>query len=73
MGGITLGEIDIFIDGGKNRNMVRRIVEKRVAQNYWKAACRRNDNYDRYKTLHNMSNQLKNIYGSVPTGFRFAC
>ena len=26
--GIALGDVDIFIDGGKTRNMVRRIVEK---------------------------------------------
>ena len=71
--GITLGEVDIFIDGGKTRSMVRRIVEKRVAQEYWKTAGRRQDNYGRYKTRRHMSNQLKNIYGSVPCGFRYAC
>ena len=71
--GVTLGEVDIFIDGGKTRSLVRRIIEKRVAQDYWKTAGRRQDNYGRYKTRHHMSNQLKNIYGSVPTGFRFAC
>ena len=30
--GIALGEVDIFIDGGKIRNKVRSIVEKRVSQ-----------------------------------------
>ena len=30
--GIALGEVDIFIDGGKTRNKVRRIIEKRVSQ-----------------------------------------
>ena len=71
--GISLGEVDIFIDGGKTRNMVRRIVEKRVAQEYWRTADGRRDNYDRYRTRHHVSNHMKNIYGSVPGGFRFAC
>lgn len=70
--GITLGEVDIFIDGGKTRKMVRRIVEKRVAQDYWKRARGCGDNYDRYRTRHHVSNHLKNIYGSVPRGFRLA-
>ena len=71
--GIELGEVDIFIDGGKTRNMVRRIVEKRVAQDYWKTAGSGKGNRDRYRTRHHVSNQLKNIYGSVPCGFRYAC
>ena len=71
--GITLGEVDIFIDGGKTRKMVRRIVEKRVAQDFWRTAKGCRDNYDRYRTRHHVSNHLKNIYGSVPCGFRFAC
>lgn len=71
--GIALGDVDIFIDGGKTRSMVRRIVEKRVAQDYWKTARSRHDNYGRYSTRRHMSNHLKNIYGAVPTGFRFAC
>ena len=71
--GVALGDVDIFIDGGKTRSKVRRIVEKRVAQGYWKTANGRRDNYDRYNTRHQMSNHLKNIYGSVPCGFRYAC
>ena len=39
--GITLGDVDIFIDGGKTRSLVRRIVEKRVVLDYWKTAGRR--------------------------------
>ena len=70
--GITLGEVDFFIDGGKTKKMVRRIVEKRVAQDYWKRARGCDDNYDRYRTRNHVSNHLKNIYGSVPRGFRFA-
>mgnify|MGYP003287519100 CR=1 FL=1 len=71
--GIALGDVDIFIDGGKTRSMVRRIVEKRVAQGYWKSAGNPKGNLDRYRTRHHVSNHMKNIYGSVPTGFGFAC
>ena len=71
--GVALGDVDIFIDGGKTRNKVRRIVEKRVAQDYWKTVGDQKGNRDRYKTRHQMSNHLKNIYGAVPCGFRYAC
>ena len=70
--GLSLGEVDIFIDGGKTRNKVRRIVEKRVAQDYWKTAGGRNGNRDRYYTRHHISNHMKNIYGAVPCGFYYA-
>lgn len=71
--GIALADVDIFIDGGKTRNMVRRIVEKRVGQAYWKQAVRKYpDNHSRYRTRHHVSNHLKNIYGEVPCGFRYA-
>ena len=72
--GVALGDVDIFIDGGKTRKKVRRIVEKRVCQDYWKQASGKCcDNHSRYRTRHHVSNHLKNIYGEVPCGFRFAC
>jgi hypothetical protein len=71
--GIALGDVDIFIDGGRTRSKVRRIVEKRVAQGYWKSARSPKGNLDRYRTRRHVSNHLKNIYGSVPVGFRYAC
>ena len=71
--GVALGDVDIFIDGGMTRKKVRRIVEKRVCQGYWKqAGGKYSDNHSRYRTRHHVSNQLKNIYGEVPCGFRFA-
>lgn len=70
--GGTLGEVDIFIDGGKTRNMVRRIVEKRVSQDYWKTVGKHEGNMDRYKTRRRVSCSLKNIYGAVPCGFKYA-
>ena len=72
-GGIALGDVDIFIDGGKTRNKVRRIIEKRVSQDYWKQSCKKYpDNHSRFKTRHYASNHMKNIYGSVPCGFYYA-
>ena len=71
-GGLPLGEVDIFTDGGKTRSKVRRIVEKRVAQDYWRTVSGQKGNRDRYCTRHHVSNHMKNIYGSVPSGFRFA-
>jgi tRNA U34 2-thiouridine synthase MnmA/TrmU len=70
--GIALGDVDIFIDGGKTRNKVRRIVEKRVIQDYWRTVGRHEGNMDRYKTRRRVSCSLKNIYGAVPCGFSFA-
>lgn len=70
--GIALGEVDIFIDGGKTRNKVRRIVEKRISQDYWKTVGRHDGNRDRYNTRRRVSCSLKNIYGAVPSGFSFA-
>lgn len=73
-GGIALGDVDIFIDGGKTRNKVRRIIEKRVSQDYWRQALKKNpDNSGRYRTRHHVSNHMKNIYGEVPSGYSYAC
>lgn len=71
--GISLGEVDIFIDGGKTRNKVRRIIEKRVCQDYYRQFNRKTpDNMNRYRTRHHVSNHFKNIYGTVPRGFKMA-
>ena len=60
-GGIALREVDIFIDGGKTRNKVRCIIEKRVSQDYWRqCAIKYPDNFGRYRTRHHVSNHLKN-------------
>jgi hypothetical protein len=73
-GGIALRDVDIFIDGGKTRNKVRRIIEKRVSQDYWRQCARKYpDNFGRYRTRHHVSNHLKNIFGEVPCGFQCAC
>ena len=73
-GGIALGDVDIYIDGGKTRNKVRRNVEKRVSQDYWRQALKKNpDKSGRNRTRHHVSNHMKNIYGEVPSGYSYAC
>lgn len=73
-GGIALKDVDIFIDGGKTRNKVRRIIEKRVSQDYWRQSTRRYpDNHSRFRMRHHVSNHMKNIFGEVPVGFSHAC
>ena len=72
-GGIALRDVDIFIDGGKTRNKVRRIIEKRVSQSYWRNTPRKHpDNHPRFRTRHHVSNHMKNIFGDVPCGFSYA-
>lgn len=71
-GGIALRDVDIFIDGSKTRNKVRRIIEKRVSQNYWKQSARKfPDNHSRFRMRHHASNHMKNIFGDVPCGLLY--
>ena len=53
--------------------IVRRILEKRVCQDYWnQRESGRDTARNRYAMKHRVSNHLRNIYGFVPTGFRYA-
>ena len=74
MNGKKLGDLDIAIEGGATIRKVRRILEKRVSQKYWQHAIP-NDatNYSRHTTKRHLTNQMKNIYGCVPTGFVYCC
>ncbi len=74
MDGKRLGDLDIAIEGGATLRKVRRIIEKRVSQKYWKSGYA-NDvtNYSRHTTRRYLTNQMKNIYGYVPTGFVYCC
>ena len=56
---------DIYISDNSTCKKVRRILEKRVAQDYWKSARtkRRFTNRGRYETRHFLANQFQNIYG----------
>ena len=52
--------------------IVRRIFEKRVCQDYWNQGKSGRDTAGhRYSMKHRLSNHLRNIYGFVPTGFRY--
>ena len=70
--GERLGDISIGIEGGQTLRKVRRIIEKRVCQDYWnQRESGRSTARNRYAMKHRVSNHLRNIYGFVPTGFRY--
>ena len=56
---------DIYIYDNRTCKKVRRILEKRVAQDYWRnaRAMSKFTNRGRYETRHFLSNQFQNIYG----------
>lgn len=56
---------DIYIYDSATCRKVRRILEKRVAQDYWKnaRAVSKFTNRGRYETRHYLANQFQNIYG----------
>lgn len=71
-GGERLGDLSIGIEGGKTLRKVRRIIEKRVCQDYWnRGKSGRSTAGNRYAMKRRVSNHLRNIYGFVPTGFRY--
>ena len=71
-GGERLGDVSISIESGKTLRKVRRIIEKRVCQDYWNnGRSGRDTARNRYAMKHRVSNHLRNIYGFVPTGFRY--
>ena len=70
--GERLGDVSISIESGKTLRKVRRIIEKRVCQDYWNnGRAGRNTDRNRYAMKHRVSNHLRNIYGFVPAGFRY--
>ena len=70
--GERLGDISIGIEGGQTVRKVRRIIEKRVCQDYWNhGRSGRKTAGNRYYMKRRVSNHLRNIYGFVPTGFRY--
>lgn len=70
--GKRLDEVSIFIEDKATLRRVRRIVEKRVSQDFYKVHPRRRDSA-RYELKHQSANAFKNIYGSVPKGFVYCC
>ena len=72
--GKRLGDLSIGIEENATCRKIRRIMEKRVAQNFWRNASygKKQGNGARYETRHYVSNHFKNIFGEVPKGFRYA-
>lgn len=69
--GKRLGDVDIFIESNATLRKVRRIIEKRTCQEYWRTRGSKSDCGDRHQMRHRVTNQFKNIYGAVPSGFRY--
>ena len=72
--GERLGDLSIGLEDNATCRKIRRIMEKRVAQNFWRTASygKKQGNGARYETRHHVSNHFKNIFGEVPKGFRYA-
>lgn len=71
MDGLRLGDVDIRIESNATVRKVRRIMEKRICQEYWRNRLGHRDNGDRQAMRHHLSNHMRNIYGIVPKGFRY--
>lgn len=69
--GTPLGDVDIFIESGVTRRKVRRLIEKRVCQDFHVSGINHSTNSVRAKERHRVTNQMKNIFGGVPEGFRY--
>lgn len=73
MGGKRLGDVSIGIEDNASCRKIRRIIEKRTAQQLKKnkKADKLAGNATRYNTRRNVSNQFKNLFGQVPAGFHY--
>ncbi|MBR6458493.1 MAG: hypothetical protein IKS71_07830 [Bacteroidales bacterium] len=74
LNGKRLGDVSIGIEDNANCRKIRRIIEKRTAQQLIKnnKANKLEGNGTRYNTRRNVSNQFKNLFGQVPTGFHYS-
>lgn len=73
MDGSRLGNLSIRIEDNATCRKVRRIMEKRIAQDFWKNSSRakRAGNRPRFEMRHQLTNHFLNIFGAVPQGFRY--
>ena len=69
--GERLGDLSIRIECNATCRKVRRIMEKRVCQEYWRTHDGTGGNGDRHRMRRHLTNHMKNIYGCVPEGFRY--
>lgn len=65
MKGKTLGDIDILTESGSTRRKVRRIIEKRVCQDFYKSSNGSQSNYCRYQEKRRVSNRMSSIFGQT--------
>lgn len=63
--GSALGSLCMAEEDGATKRKIRRIVEKRVCQDYWKAAVQAYDssNKHRYATARSVSKVTRRIFG----------
>ena len=67
-----LSDLNIGIEDGKTVRKVRRIIEKRVCQSWWKSRSKADrSNYSRSNTKRWVTNQFKNIYHCIPEGYHY--
>ena len=71
MDGKRLGDVDIRIECNATIRKVRRIMEKRICQEYWRTHAGGTGNGDRHRMQRRMTVSMKKIYGIVPEGFRY--
>lgn len=71
MDGTCLGDVDIFIESNATVRKVRRIMEKRICQDYWRTHKVSRGNGDRQRLRDRMTDYMTFIYGRVPEGFRY--
>ena len=68
LNGERLGDLDLLGEDPTVCRKVRRILEKRVNQRFWKSAFpeKRSGNRARFETRHQLSNHYRNIFGYIP-------
>ena len=69
--GRRLGDVDIRIESNAIVRKLRRIMEKRICQDYWRVHSGNKGNGDRQLMRQRMTISMKKIYGMVPEGFRY--
>ena len=72
-GGIQLGDLSIAIESGSTKRKVRRILEKRVNQDYWSHVrnAQVRDNRHRASSKKYVSSVTRKIFGGPVTGYEY--
>ena len=72
-GGIQLGDLSIAMESGSTKRKVRRILEKRVNQDYWNHVrnSQIRDNRHRASSKRYVSRVTRKIFGGPLTGYEF--